>query len=502
MTHLILSNRLNLFPKDHFPAWKKKSCVWKSAVICGAHFFLLTTYGVSAATSEVEQAISANSERFLNASRQIWGWAELGYKETKSSQLLADELRKSGFTVKMGVAEIPTAFVAEFGQGHPVIGLLAEYDALPRSSQKAEPEKGVNGKNWNGHACGHNLLGAGSALAAVALKDWLKASGTQGTIRLYGCPAEEGGGGKNYMVRAGLFTDCDVVLAWHPADSSSASLESSMANISAKVRYHGIAAHASRSPESGRSALDAVMIATHAIDLLREHVPDSTRLHYIITQGGSAPNIVPDFSEIYLYVRSPDAGILGEIWERVRACAEAGALATGTTVEIEVINSNSNKLPNDALASLVDKHLRALGGISYSPDEKDFAEKIRATLPDTDLPPISSAGGILPIKEGHTKGSSDVGDVSWSVPTTEFTVATWVPGTPLHSWQATACSGMSIGEKGLILAAKTMTLSAQEIYLNPTLVQDAAASFEKRLANKKFQSHLPKDAKPPLNYRN
>ncbi len=465
--------------------------------------FLLIILGAAPASAQIESAVAAHSERFVNVSRQIWDWAELGYKETQSSQLLADELRKSGFTVTMGVAEIPTAFVAEYGKGGPVIGLLAEYDALPRSSQKAEPVKGMNGKNWNGHACGHNLLGAGSALAAVAIKEWLEKTGTQGTVRLYGCPAEEGGGGKNYMVRAGLFSDCDLVLAWHPSDRTSASLESSMANISAKVRYHGVAAHASRSPESGRSALDGVMIATHAIDLLREHVPDSTRIHYVITQGGSAPNIVPDFSEIYLYVRSPDAGLLGGIWDRVKSCAEAGALATGTQAEIEVINSNSNKLPNDALAALLDKHLRALGGIKYSAGEKEFAEKLQKTLPeDSEVPDLTLAEEVLPIKEGHTKGSSDVGDVSWSVPTTEFTTATWVPGVPLHSWQSTACSGMSIGDKGMILAAKAMALSAEDIYRNPSLVQEAQASFKKRNAGKVFQSHLPQDAKPPLNYRN
>ncbi len=460
---------------------------------------LLPAFALTGA--EPDATLPGNTDRFVAASRQIWEWAELGYKETRSAALLEKEMKAAGFTVKTAVAGIPTAFVAQYGSGKPVIGLLAEYDALPRMSQTASPEKKVSGKSWNGHACGHNLLGAGSALAAVTLKDWLSTTGNKGTIRLYGCPAEEGGGGKNYMVRAGLFSDCDVVLAWHPADHNGASLQSNMANISAKVRYKGISAHASRSPEAGRSALDAVMLATHGIDLLREHVPDTTRMHYVVSNGGAAPNVVPDFSEIYLYVRSPDAATLGGIWERVQACAKAGALATGTEVEIKVINSNANRLPNDALAGLLDKYLRQVGGIHYSTEEQAFARKIRESLTEPDLHPLGSEKTIQPVTEGHAKGSSDVGDVSWSVPTSEFNAACWVPGTPPHSWQATACGAMGIGEKGMILAARVMTLSAAEIFQNPEWTQKARASFQQRNKGKTFKSYLPSDAKPPLGYR-
>lgn len=462
--------------------------------------FPAASYGM-----EPDGSIPTHTARFTEVARQIWEWAEPGYKENRSAALLVKEMKSSGFTVREGVAGIPTAFVAEYGSGRPVIGFLAEYDALPQMSQKASPtrEPGSNARDpfSGGHACGHNLLGAGSALAAVAVKDWLTASGTKGTIRLYGCPAEEGGGGKNYMVRAGLFSDCDVVLAWHPADYNAASLQSNMANISAKIGYKGVASHASFKPEAGRSALDAVMIATHAIELLREHVPDSTRMHYVITNGGSAPNVVPDAAEFYLYVRSPDLTTLGGIWERVQACARAGALATGTTADIRMVNSNANLLPNDTLAALLDKHLRNLGGSTYTAEEKVFAQKIRSTLSGEDLPAPDSAKTIRPVEEGYYKASSDVGDVSWTVPLSEFHTACWVPGTPAHSWQATACSGTGIGGKGMVLAARVLTLSAAEIFQDPRLADRARESFQRRSKGMVFKSFLPSGSKPPLGYR-
>lgn len=454
---------------------------------------------------EPDRTISTHAGRFAEASRRIWEWAEPGYKETRSAALLVKEMKSSGFKIREGVAGIPTAFVAEYGSGRPVIGFLAEYDALPQMSQKAtairEPVSPAGDAFSGGHACGHNLLGTGSALAAVAVKDWLAASGTKGTIRLYGCPAEEGGGGKNYMVRAGLFSDCDVVLAWHPADYNAASLQSNMANISAKIGYKGVASHASFKPEAGRSALDAVMIATHAIELLREHVPDSTRMHYIITKGGSAPNVVPDSTEFYLYVRSPDLTTLGGIWDRVQACAKAGALATGTTADIRIVNSNANLLPNDTLAALLDKHLRKLGGTAYTAEEKEFAQKIRSSLAGGDLPAPDSGKTIRPVEEGYYKASSDVGDVSWTVPMSEFHTACWVPGTPAHSWQATACSGTAIGEKGMVLAARVLTLSATEIFQDPRLASRARESFQRRSKGIPFKSFLPSGSKPPLGYR-
>src|SRR6185503_6539050 len=275
----------------------------------------------------------------------------------------------------------PTAFSATWGSGKPVIGILGEYDALPGLSQAAVAEHKPREDGAPGHGCGHNLFGAGSAFAAVAVKERLAAAKREGTIRFYGCPAEEGGGGKIYMVRAGAFKDCDVVLAWHPGGENRASLQSNLANITGKFRFRGRAAHAAGSPEKGRSALDGVAIFTHAVELLREHVPTATRIHYVITNGGASPNVVPDFAEVYLYSRHPDINVLDGIWARILKCAEGGALATETKLEVELVNSAYSILPNDALTRLFDRHLRAVGGLEYSPEERVFAELLRSTLP-------------------------------------------------------------------------------------------------------------------------
>jgi aminobenzoyl-glutamate utilization protein B len=332
-------------------------------------------------------------------------------------------------------------------------------------------------------------------------KSFLEARELPGTIRFYGCPAEEGGGGKIYMARAGAFQDCDAVLAWHPAGENRATLRHNLANITAKFRYRGTPAHAAGSPQKGRSALDAVMLFCHAVDLLREHVPQTTRLHYIITQGGDAPNVVPGFSEVYLYARHPEMPALDGIWARILKCAEAGALATETQLEIELINSSYTVLPNDALAALLDKNLRLVGGVHYDAEEEKFAQALRQTFPPDDTSKPGSEKLILPIDRGQSYGSTDVGDVSWLVPTAEVRTATFVPGTPGHSWQAVACAGMSIGHKGMVVAAKTLALTAIDLLLDPQQVQAARESFAKRKAGHEYRSRLPADQKPPLNYR-
>jgi aminobenzoyl-glutamate utilization protein B len=317
---------------------------------------------------EVLRKMDAQTPHFGDLSRRIWELAEVGYKEVNSSELLKAELRAAGFQIQDHVAAIPTAFTASWGQGRPVIGILGEYDALPGLSQEAVPEKKPRVAGAPGHGCGHNLFGAASAFAAIAVKDYLAEKKIPGTIRFYGTPAEEGGGGKIYMARAGAFNDCDVVLAWHPGSSNGASLRSSLANISAKFRFYGKAAHAAGAPDKGRSSLDAVMLMAHAVDMLREHVPEVTRIHYIVTQGGAAPNVVPDFAEAFYYARHPEMSTLDGIWARIVKCAEAAALATETRMEMELINSVYNLLPNDALAALFDRNLRRVGGVKYSPE--------------------------------------------------------------------------------------------------------------------------------------
>lgn len=450
---------------------------------------------------EMLRKMDAQADHFGQLSRRIWEFAEVGYKEKQSAELLKTELCSAGFQMQDNVGEIPTAFTATFGSGKPVIGIMGEYDALPGLSQEDTPEKKARIAGDPGHGCGHNLFGVASALAAIAVKNYLVEKKLPGTIRFYGTPAEEGGGGKIYMARAGVFNDCDTVLVWHPSDNNRASLGTSLANITAKFKFYGKASHAAAAPEKGRSALDAVMLMSHAVDLLREHVPQETRIHYIVTNGGSAPNIVPDFSEVYLYVRHPSMPTLDGIWSRVVKCAEAGALGTETRMEMEFINSVYNLLPNDALTNLLDKNMRRVGGLQYSAAEKAFAEKLRTTLPLETALALGSEAQVLPIESGLGIGSTDVADVSWIVPTAQFTAATWVPGAPAHSWQSTACSGMSIGRKGMMVAAKTLALSAVDLLTDPKQVEAARASFNQRRAGYEYKSRVPASQKPPLNYR-
>jgi aminobenzoyl-glutamate utilization protein B len=453
------------------------------------------------AQDDLLQRVDARAARYGELSRKIWEFAEVGYKETRSADLLSAELAAAGFTLQTGVAGIPTAFTATWGAGGPLIGILGEYDALPGLSQEDVPEKKSRPGAGAGHGCGHNLFGAGSALAAVALKEHLAAGKIPGRIRFYGCPAEEGGGGKIYMARAGAFADCDAVLSWHPAPETRSSLSSNLANITAKFRFRGRAAHAAGSPEKGRSALDAVALMTHAVDLLREHVPQATRMHYVITNGGEAPNVVPDFAEVYLYARHPDMDVLDGIWARILKCADAGALATETRLETELVNSAYSLLPNDGLAKLVDRVLREIGPLAYDAEELAFANTLRATMPGVENPKIGKTREVQPIEDDLGYGSTDVGDVSWVVPTVNFRVATFVPGTPGHSWQAVACSGSSLGRKGMVAAAKALARSGLELLTKPAELEAAKESFEKRKAGRAYRSRLPADQKPPLNYR-
>jgi aminobenzoyl-glutamate utilization protein B len=452
------------------------------------------------ARDAVLRGIDARAANMGDISLQIWELAEVGYKEERSSAMLKEELRGAGFTITDNVAGIPTAFSAQWGSGGPVIGILGEYDALPGLEQEVAPVKRPLQSTRPGHGCGHNLFGAASAFAAIAVKEQLTALKLPGTVRFYGCPAEEGGGGKIYMVRAGAFKDCDVVLHWHPGNENRASLKSNLGNITGKFRFHGTPAHAAGAPEKGRSALDAVMVFTHAVDLLREHVPDSTRLHYVITSGGDAPNVVPGFSEVFLYLRSPNMGTLDDVWPRVLKCAEAGALATETKFALEIVNSSYTILPNDSLAKLIDKNLREVGGVNYTPEETAFAEELRKSI-SGELPGLDRAAKILTPEEGTSFGSTDVGDVSWVAPTGGFYTATFVPGTPGHSWQSTACAGHSTGRKAMVNAAKVLALSAMDLFSDEKQIADAKASFEKRKGSKIYQSRLPADQKPPLRYR-
>lgn len=459
------------------------------------------TLPVHAQKEALVNALEARAAEYFDIAHRIWEWAEVGYQEERSSALLIDVLLGEGFEVRKGVAGIPTAFVAESGTGSPVIGILAEYDALPGLSQAALPERMALEGGGAGHACGHHLFGTASVAAAIAVKDWLQASGQPGTVRVYGTPAEEGGAGKVYMVREGLFDDVDIVLHWHPSDRTDASPATTLANRSAKFRFYGRSTHAAGAPERGRSALDGVEAMNLMVNMLREHVPQEARIHYVITRGGLAPNVVPDFAEVYYYVRHPSARILEEIFPRVISAAEGAALGTGTTMDYEIIHGIHAVLPNETLSKSVLANLQELGGISYTEEEKQFALAIRQTLGDADLP-LGSEATVQPFLPRTTKGSTDVGDVSYAVPTAGFYAATWVPGTAAHSWQAVAAGGMTIGGKGLMLAAKAIALTAVDLVTDPTLVKAAHEEFEQRRGPDFTYRSLLGDRPPPLDYRN
>ncbi len=455
---------------------------------------------VPAARSGVVQDIDEQAKHFGDISRQIWEFAEVGYQEVKSAALLKEELRKAGFTIDDRIAGIPTAFSATWGQGKPVIGIMGEYDALPALSQDAVPIQKPLAAGRPGHGCGHNLFGAGAALAAIAVKDYLSAHKQPGTIVFYGTPAEEGGAGKVFMTRAGAFQKCDAMLTWHPGDKNRAVNGSSLANINAKFQFRGKASHAAAAPERGRSALDGLILMAHCVDMLREHVPQETRIHYTITNGGGAPNVVPAFAEGYFYARQESMLILDDVWSRIGKCAQAGALGAGTQVEEKISASVYNLLPNTPLAQLIDKNLHAVGGVPYTTEERTFAEQLRQSFAAAD--PLESAASVQSISTQSLGGSTDVADVSWAVPTGQFTTATAVPGTPGHSWQNVACSGSSIGRKGMINAAKVLALTTLDLMDSPTQLEAARNAFDQARGGKEYRSRLPADAKPPLNYRN
>jgi len=449
----------------------------------------------------LERIIDKNKERFSEVALDIWEFAEMGYLETKSSELLASELQKEGFKITKNVANIPTAFIAEYGSGGPIIGILGEFDALPGLAQSNSPFKEeVNNETGAGHACGHHLFGAASAWAAVTIKEWLENNNVAGTVRFYGTPAEEGGSGKVYMVREGIFNDVDIVLHWHPDDTNSANSRSSNSNKSARFTFKGISSHAAGAPEQGRSALDGVESMNMMVNLLREHIPQESRIHYVITKGGLAPNVVPDLAEVYYYVRHPQMHMVEELFNRVVKTAEGAAIGTDTKMTYEVMHGNYSLLPNEVIQKIMHKNLLKFGGIKYSIAENEYASKIYKTLVKPSLE-IGSQEFINDYKISHSYGSTDVGDVSWIVPTAGVRTATWVPGTAAHSWQAVAAGGTSIGIKGAELAAKTISATAIEIFNNPYLISDAKKELQERVGEDFQYKALLGDRKPPLNYR-
>jgi aminobenzoyl-glutamate utilization protein B len=473
--------------------------------LCVAGLGALPVLLAAAARDDVLRQIDRDQATYTGVMQKIWEYAEVGFQETKSTALLQERLRQEGFTMQAGVAGMPTAFVASYGSGHPIIAVLAEYDALPGISQAAVPEKKERPGTTAAHACGHHAFGAGSVEAAVAIKDWMKATGQKGTLRVYGCPAEEGGSGKVYLVRSGLFDDVDAALHWHAGDRNILMANPTKANISAKFRFHGQSAHASGAPERGRSALDGVESLDYMVNMMREHIPQDARIHYVITRGGEAPNVVPAFAEVYYYVRHRDREVVRALFERVCNAARGAALGTDTKVGWEITGGVHDLLPNAVLANVAQANLEKVGGVIYDEQEKAFAAALGRVLPAGRSGAVETAALVQPLvidPDGEGGGSTDVGDVSYAVPTIGVRTATWVPGTPGHSWQAAACGGTTICAKGRVNAAKTLALTALDLFTQPELITKAKAELiERRGANFQYRPLLG-DRPPALDYRN
>lgn len=449
--------------------------------------------------NEAAKNIQSNYEAYKKIASSIWTYAEVGFKETQSSLILQNALKENGFKIEAGVAGMPTAFVATYGTGKPVIGILGEFDALPGLSQDTSVIKTMGVNKNSGHGCGHNLFGTGSAAAGIAIKKLIEQGKLKGTVKVYGCPAEEGGDGKVYMVREGLFNNVDVVLHWHPDEHNTVTYSSSLAIKTAKFRFYGISAHAAAAPDKGRSALDAVEAMDNMVNMMREHVPQESRIHYVITNGGKAPNVVPDFAEVFYYIRNPDKETTESIFERVVNAAKGAALGTGTKMEYEIISGSHDLLINKTLAEDMQSNLEKVGGVTYTDDEIKFAKQLQSTFLGK-VPSINSAASVMPLAIEKDQGSTDVGDVSYVVPTVGVETATWVPGTSAHSWQAVACSGKDIGFKGMIVAAKTIAFTAIDLFSDPALIAKAKEEFKTTKGDYKYKALLG-DRKPALNYR-
>lgn len=438
---------------------------------------------------------------YRRMAKDIWTYAELGFLETQSSARLMNVLKDEGFKLETGVAGMPTAFVASFENGGPTIGILAEFDALPGLSQDSTAERHVITEGGAGHACGHHLFGTASAAAAVALKNWLTKNNMPGTVKLFGTPAEEGGSAKVYMVRDGLFKGVDAVLHWHPSNKNDASPESCLAIKQTIFRFYGRSAHAAAAPDKGRSALDGLEAMNYMVNLMREHVPQETRIHYVINKGGLAANVIPDYAEAEYMVRHPDARMVEEIWNRIVKAAEGAASGTETTMKYEVISGSYNLVPNETLARQMYANLQQVGGVMYTPAEVEFAKKMQSTF-TFKAPPLETSAQVQPFRTGgFFPASTDVGDITWVVPTAGLGVATWVPGVPAHSWQAVACGGMSIGFKAMNNASKVLAMTGIDLFTNPALLAKAKKELNDFVGAGFVYRSMIGDRQPPLDFR-
>jgi aminobenzoyl-glutamate utilization protein B len=452
-----------------------------------------------ASAAVARQAVSDVEAAILRISREVWENAELSRQEMKSHAIHIRELEAEGFRItSRNTSGYPTAFVAEWtqGAGGPVIAYLPEYDALPGLGNAAEPRPtpGPTGIEV-GHACGHNLIGAGCTGAAFALKRMMQADGTAGTIRVYGCASEESQGVKPYMVRDGLFDDVDAALAWHPAPVAATGAVRTAANDGIRVIFRGRTAHAGNTPWDGRSALDAAELFGHAVNQMREHVLPTARLHYIFEAAGVAPNVVPDFAQVWMMIRDMDRPKVSAMTDWVRQIAEGAAMATQTQAEFDLFFGVWDLLPNDTLISEIHTHMAA-EGLEWTEEEQAFA---RACQAEMGLPETGMATKVLPVLGEITAGgSTDVGDISWVVPTGLFGWPTLPLGVSLHTWPVTACGGMSIGDKGSLATARILAGTGHDLMTQPALLAAAKADFLKRKGETTYVSALAADKKPEI----
>ncbi len=462
--------------------------------------------------------VRANREILIDVSDQIWQFAELGLEEFKSSKLLTKTLNEAGFSVSSNVADMPTAFYADYGKGKPVIGILGEYDALPGLSQKATPFKEALTEGAPGHGCGHNLLGVGALGAVLAVKDAIDLGSVSGTVRYYGCPAEETFNAKGYMIREGLFDDVDIAMTWHPGNFNMLNLMSSLAINSVVFKFHGRTAHAAADPQNGRSALDAVELMNIGANFMREHMISEARLHYVITHGGDVPNVVPAEAEVHYFVRAPERHQVEELYARLINIAKGATLMTDTTMEIDFLSGMYNTMYTKVVDDVISNSMKKVGTPRFNKEDMAFAIELKKSVPKNSLegyyrliPPdmLEFAKAILsqplnkiivpPMGKGKVMpGSTDVADVSWKVPLGEFGTACEILGSPGHSWQNTATSGMGIGHKGMLTAAKILAVSTLEFMQNPHLVKNARKEHNKAHKDKPYKTPFPDGLKPPF----
>jgi len=449
--------------------------------------------------------IESRTKELLEVNKSIWDYAEVGLQETKSAKLLISKLKKAGFSVKENVANMPTAFVASYGSGKPVIGILAEYDALPGMSQKVTPGREAVNPGTPGHACGHSGLGTGALGAALAVKAAMEKHNFEGTIRLYGTPAEETVIGKIYMLLDGHFSDLDICLHWHPSSRNEAWSGSSKAVVSVKFTFSGTSAHASVSPESGRSALDGVELMNVGVNFMREHLKEDARMHYVITDGGGAPNVVPAKATVWYFVRADKHEDVERNFKWLKNIAHGAALMSRTKLSIQIDTDCHELITNVPLSEVLYENLKRVGAPKFTIQEKTFARRLQEPLITefgTNFP-LAIEETIRPLSQSTktSKGSTDVGDISWYVPTGGVRTSCLVADSPGHSWQNVACIGSSIGEKGIIYAAKVLAISAIDLYENPQLVAAAKANWKARMKGRQYTTLIPEGQKAPVKIR-